>query len=92
LPATVPEHTERFMNTPAMALPSWSTSSFGASADATPTELSALGEHLNLCQATHRRLVALHCMAEAMHGFIAGRFVTTLAVAVLLIGAASLVA
>ena len=80
------------MNTRAMSVPCWSTSSFGAAADATPTELSALGEHLTLCQAAHGRMVALHCMAETMHGFIAGRFVTTLAVAALLIGAASLVA
>jgi hypothetical protein len=80
------------MNTHAMSVPCWSTSSFGAAADTTPTELLALGEHLNLCQASHARVVALHCMAEAMHGFIAGRFVTTLALAALLIGAASLVA
>jgi hypothetical protein len=33
----------------------------------------------------------LRCVAEAMSGFVAGRFVTTLVVMALLIGAGSLV-
>ena len=78
------------MNT--LALPCWSTASFGDSADPSPLELSALGEHLSLCTGPHRRLIALHCMAERMHGFAAARLVTTLVVVLaLLAGVASLV-
>ena len=54
-------------------------------------ELSALGEHLDRCKASHGRLFALRCAAEAMNGFVSARFVTTLVVVTLLIGACSLV-
>ena len=64
----------------------WSTASFGDSADTSPMELSALGEHLDLCRASRGRLFDLHCAVERMHGFVAPRFVTTLVLATLLIG------
>ena len=70
--------------------PRWSTSSFGDSAKPTPGELAGLGEHLNGCKA-HGRLFALQCGALAVHGFAAGRFVTTLAVAAFLIAISVLV-
>lgn len=79
------------MNTNIIAPRPWSTSSFGDPADASPMELSSLGAHLDLCKGSHGRLLALHCVAETMHGFVAARFVTTLVVLALLIGAASLV-
>jgi len=80
------------MNTNVMATPSWSTASFGDTADTSPMELSALGDHLHLCRGSCGRLFALHCVAQTMHGFVAARFVTTLVVVVaLLIGASSLV-
>lgn len=80
------------MNIDVIAGPRWSTASFGDAADTSPMELSALGEHLDLCKAKHGRLLALHCVAQRLHGFVAARFVTTLVVVVaLLIGAASLV-
>jgi hypothetical protein len=66
--------------------PSWSTASYGHDADTTPMELSALGEHLNLCRNPHGRLFALHCAAESMHGFGATRFVTTLVIIASIIG------
>ncbi len=44
-------------------------------------ELSALGEHLGLCKATHRHVFALHCAVQSMHGFIVSRFVTSLVIA-----------
>ena len=66
--------------------PRWSTSSFANDADSLPLELTALGEHLAHCQALTGRLYALHCAADAVHRFIAPRFVTTLVVATLLIG------
>lgn len=79
------------MNTNVIVTPSWSTASFGDTADTSPMELSALGEHLDLCRGSRGRLFALHCVAQAMHGFVAARFVTTLVVVALLIGVGSLV-
>ena len=70
--------------------PSWSTSTFSNRADTSPMELSALGEHLGHCKGTHARLFTLHCLAEAMNRFLSSRLVTTLAVAAVLIGVASL--
>jgi hypothetical protein len=72
--------------------PSWSTASFGDTVDTTPMELSALEEHLELCNGARGRLFALRCGAERLNGFVTGRFVTTLVVVTLLIGAGSLVA
>ena len=70
--------------------PSWSTSTFSNSADTSPMELSALGEHLGQCKGAHGRLFTLHCVAETLNGFLSSRMVTTLVVAALLIGVASL--
>ena len=66
--------------------PRWSTSSFADDVDSLATELTALGEHLAHCKALTGRLYALHCAADAVHRFVAPRFVTTLVVATLLIG------
>jgi hypothetical protein len=82
---------EFFMHIHEMAAPCWSTSSFGAAVDTLPMELSALGAHLASCNLSRGRLFALRCVADAMNGFVAGRFVTTLVVMALLIGAGSLV-
>jgi hypothetical protein len=71
--------------------PVWSTASFGRAADTLPMELSALGEHLNLCQGSRGRLFVLRSIAETMNTFLAARFVTTVVVVALLIGAAALV-
>lgn len=79
------------MNIHVIATPSWSTASFGDAADTSPMELSALGEHLDLCRGARGRLFALQCAVQAMHGFVAARFVTTLVVVTLLIGVGSLV-
>jgi hypothetical protein len=73
-----------------IAAPCWSTASFGDSADTSPMELSALGEHLGLCTRTRAHVVTLQCVAETMNGFVSSRFVTTLALAALLIGIGSL--
>lgn len=69
----------------------WSTSSFGDAADTSPVELSALGNHLNLCRGARGRLFTLHCIAEITNRFVAPRFVTTLVVIGLAIGLGSLV-
>lgn len=68
----------------------WSTSSFGNSTDTSPGELRALGQHLQHCQASHGRLRALGLSAEALHGFVAPRFVSSL-VALTMVGGLALV-
>ena len=68
------------MSTFTRSTPNWSTASFGHAADTSPLELSALGDHLDRCQGQRGRWFALHCLAEATHGAIAARCVTTLAV------------
>jgi hypothetical protein len=70
--------------------PGWITSSFGHTADTSPAELSQLGAHLRSCHGTSGRLFALKCGGEAVHRFLAARIVTTLVVAIVLIGAAAL--
>jgi hypothetical protein len=82
---------ELFMNTNTHAHPSWNTASFGDAADTSPMELSALGAHLDLCKGSRGRLFTLHCAAETMNAFVVPRFVTTLVVVSLFIGACSLV-
>ncbi len=67
----------------------WSTASFGGNTDTSPVELLSLGDHLGTCKSPHGHLFALHCMADAMRGFVAARFVTTLLCVVFLIGIAA---
>jgi len=64
---------------------SWNTASWGGSADTSPMELSALGDHLRMCRAPHERLFAVRCGAEFVRRFAAARFVTTLAVLLLVL-------
>lgn len=81
------------MKTSTLSPPFWSTASFGDDAHTSPMELSALGEHLSQCRRSNGRLFKLRCRADAVHGFVVARFVTTLAVAVaLLIGVGLLAA
>jgi len=79
------------LNNDILAAPAWTTASFGDSADTSPMELSALGEHLHLCKGSRGRLFALHCVAETMHGFVAARLITTVVAVALLIGIVLLV-
>lgn len=74
------------MKIDAIASPSWSTASFGSDADTSPVELAALGEHLHHCRGSRDSLFTLRCLAESMNGFVMSRFVTTLAVATVVIG------
>jgi hypothetical protein len=64
----------------------WSTASDGRSTDTLPGDMSALGEHLDNCQSTHRHLLTLHCAAQTMRGFMAARFVTTVVLVVIFVG------
>jgi hypothetical protein len=68
----------------------WSTSSVGHAAIASPAELSELGAHLRICSCASGYLFALKCGGEAVHGFLAGRIVTTLVVASGVIGAVAM--
>ena len=80
------------MNTEVLSNTNWSTASFGHTAATSATDMSTLHAHLNLCRALQGRLFRLECAAERVNGFVASRFVTTLAVAAaVLIGVVSLV-
>ena len=79
------------MHPPSITTPLWSTASFGDNADTSPMELSALGAHRVACKPLKGHLFAARCAAEAMHGFVASRLVTTLVVAALLIGVSSFI-
>lgn len=71
--------------------PSWETSSYGESAETTPMQLSALGEHLSHCSRPHGRMAALHWSAEVLQAFVLGRLVTTVAVVLAVVGGAWLI-
>jgi len=64
--------------------PSWVTSSFGAPADTSPGELTALGEHVTRCRGTHGHWVTLRCGAERLAGFVDARRVSAAVVVGLL--------
>jgi hypothetical protein len=68
----------------------WSTSAFARADEAPSSQTSTLGEHLGLCRAVGGRLFAWRCGVEAVHRFVAARFVTSLLVATALIGASLL--
>jgi hypothetical protein len=70
---------------------SWATASFADTADTTPMELSALGAHVDRCNGSRGRMFGLQCVAEAVIGFVAPRFVTTAVVVALAFGVASLI-
>lgn len=69
----------------------WSTTSLGGTADTSPMELDALGEHLSACRGQQGRFMALRCAAQRLHEQLSTRMVTSLVVSVvLLIGVGSL--
>ena len=57
--------------------PCWNTASFGASADMSRVEQSALIEHIHLCRLLCGRFHGLRAGATAMQGWMAGRLMTT---------------
>jgi hypothetical protein len=82
------------MNTYFANLPLWSTTARCFSEEAVPsvaTDASSLCKHLDHCKVPNRQIFAMHCAAEMMHGFVLGRFVTTLVVVFILIGSYFLV-
>lgn len=70
---------------------SWSTSSLGDSTETSPGELTELGAHMHQCQRQSGRMGSLRIGAEAVHGFVAARFVTTLVLVAALVAGLALV-
>ena len=64
----------------------WRTASFADGSDSVAVENFALGEHLGSCKRHSGSSVAFRHGAELLHGFCAGRFVTTLALIAVVIG------
>ena len=75
----------------ARSRPVWATSSIDGAAETTPMEMSALGAHVDRCNGSRGRMFALRCAADALFGFLAPRFVTTLVVVALVFGVGSLI-
>ncbi len=73
-------HVQAHMQAHTPLHPRWSTASFGDDAQTSPMELSALGSHLHTCRSATGRLFAARCVADTLHGFVASRMVTTVAV------------
>jgi hypothetical protein len=82
---------ENFMKTQYDTVPCWSTTANNQGANNFPAEASVLGEHLNHCKKPYGRMFGVVCAADAMHGFAASRFITTLVAVALLIAISSLV-
>lgn len=70
--------------------PRWTTASMADATDTAPMELRELGAHVNRCNGCRSRWFALRCAVDAVHDFVAPRFVTTLLVAATVIGLAAL--
>ena len=78
------------MNAHAATKPRWTTASFPDAADTSPMELSELGAHVSRCNGCRGRWFALRCAVDAVHDFVAPRFVTTLFIAGSVIGLVTL--
>ncbi|MBP8270781.1 MAG: hypothetical protein KAX42_02805 [Sphaerotilus sp.] len=79
------------MTTSPSTSPRWSTACFGDATDTSPMDLSALGEHLDLCRGVRGRLFTTRCRVEAVHGFVSTHLVTTALAAATLAGGVWLV-
>ena len=60
-------------------------------AEADPMDFCALGLHLKVCKGSTDRMFILHCLLQDLREFLAARVVTSLVLAVGLIGLMSLV-
>ena len=78
------------MSSHAFLSPRWTTASIPDATDTSPMELSELGAHIDRCNGCRGRWFALRCVADAVHDFVAPRFVTSLLVAGALAGLAAL--
>jgi hypothetical protein len=69
------------MNSTAAVPPTWATSAM---------DFSELRAHIGSCNGSRGRWFMLQCVADAVHDFVAPRFVTTLFIASALIGIAAI--
>lgn len=65
----------------------WATSSFSDTAQTSPMDLAALGEHTAQCSVQGGRMVAMRCGAGRLLGFVTARLVSTVAVLAAVLGA-----
>jgi hypothetical protein len=72
------------MNTTHELQRSWSTSSYGGLPTVSQPEEATSRVNVEMCSGSWSRFSTLQCVAEATHGFIAARFVTTLVVVMLI--------
>jgi hypothetical protein len=70
--------------------PCWTTATFADATDSAPMELRELGAHVSRCNGCRGRWFALRCAADAVHDFVAPRFVTTLCIVTAAIGLTAL--
>jgi hypothetical protein len=73
------------MSHPATPHCAWRTATYGDNASSSKRDIQSLGEHLSACRNLPRHLFTLRCAAESTHAFIASRFVTTLAIFVVVV-------
>jgi hypothetical protein len=73
------------LNTPVRTASRWSTASRGAVAATLPSELGALRDHLELCNASHGALYTARCAMQRVRDVLCDRVFTTLGAAMLLI-------
>ena len=78
------------MHVEAVTPPRWTTASIADATDTAPMELRELGAHISRCNGCRDRWFTLRCLADAMHDFVAPRFVTTLCIASAVIGLVAL--
>ena len=74
------------MHAQAVNPPRWTTASIADATDTAPMELRELGAHIGRCNGCRGRWFMLRCAADALHDFVAPRFVTTLCIASAVIG------
>ena len=70
--------------------PRWTTASIADATDSAPMELRELRAHVDCCNGKRGRWFTARCAADALHDFVASRFVTTLCIATALMGLAAL--
>lgn len=72
------------MPTPTTPHCAWRTATYGENANTSKRDIQTLGEHLDACRKSPVHLFTLRCVAESTHGFVASRFITTLAIFILI--------
>ena len=78
------------MHAHAARSPRWTTATLADATDSAPMELRELGAHVSRCNGCRGRWFAVRCAADAVHDFVAPRFVTTLCIVTAVIGLTAL--